>query len=114
MQSSATTVPASDQHSALIIVDVQNCFVTGGTLAVEGGETIIPLINQLASRFANVILTQDWHPSGHISFAANHPGKQPGEFIDTPTARKSSGRFMRFRAVKMRLCMPACRSLMHN
>ncbi len=84
MQSSATTVPANDPHSALIIVDVQNCFVTGGSLAVDGGETIIPLINQLASRFSNVILTQDWHPAGHISFAANHPGKQAGEFIDTP------------------------------
>ncbi len=86
MQSSVTPAQPiqADPHSALIIVDVQNCFVTGGTLAVEGGETIIPLINQLATRFSTVVITQDWHPAGHISFAANHPGKQPNEFIDTP------------------------------
>ncbi|GAA0482291.1 MULTISPECIES: bifunctional nicotinamidase/pyrazinamidase [Tatumella] len=85
MPLSATSAPAAgvDQHSALIIVDVQNCFVTGGSLAVDGGETIIPLINRLAARFSNLILTQDWHPAQHISFAAQHPGKQPGEFIDT-------------------------------
>lgn len=85
MSLTANLVPkvADDQHSALIVVDVQNCFVTGGSLAVDGGETIIPRINQLAAHFSHVILTQDWHPQNHLSFAANHPGKQPGDIIDT-------------------------------
>lgn len=85
MSLSVTAVPpvSIDRHSALIVVDVQNCFVTGGSLAVPGGETIIPLINRLASQFSQVVVTQDWHPHNHLSFAANHPGKQPGESIDT-------------------------------
>lgn len=86
MSLSVTAVPpvSIDRHSALIVVDVQNCFVTGGSLAVPGGETIIPLINRLASQFSQVVVTQDWHPHNHLSFAANHLGKQPGESIDTP------------------------------
>ena len=74
---------APDRHRALIVVDVQNCFVTGGSLAVPGGETIIPRVNQLARGFSNVVLTQDWHPHNHLSFAENHPGKQPGDIIET-------------------------------
>ena len=72
-----------DRHRALIVVDVQNCFVTGGSLAVPGGEMIIPRVNQLARSFSNVVLTQDWHPHNHLSFAENHPGKQPGDIIET-------------------------------
>jgi nicotinamidase/pyrazinamidase len=67
--------------SALIIVDVQNCFVKGGTLAVEHGDEVVPVINRLAPAFQNVILTQDWHNPGHISFASSHSGKQPFDTI---------------------------------
>ncbi len=66
-----------DAASALIIVDVQKCFVKGGTLAVPHGEDVVPVINRLAPAFQNVILTQDWHNPGHASFASSHPGKKP-------------------------------------
>ncbi|MCH7401944.1 bifunctional nicotinamidase/pyrazinamidase [Belliella kenyensis] len=65
----------------LIIVDVQNDFLPGGALAVDEGDQIIPIINQLQSRFDFIIATQDWHPENHGSFAANHPNKNPGEFV---------------------------------
>jgi nicotinamidase/pyrazinamidase len=61
----------------LIVVDVQNCFLPGGTLPVVNGHEIVGLVNDLARRFANVVLTQDWHSPGHISFASSHPGKKP-------------------------------------
>lgn len=70
-----------NENSALIIVDVQNDFLPGGTLAVGDGDQIIPVINDLQSKFNHVIATQDFHPANHGSFAANHPGKNPGEFI---------------------------------
>ena len=63
--------------AALIIVDVQNDFCPGGALAVPGGDTIVPLVNVIARRFDNVVLTQDWHPPGHASFASSHPGAKP-------------------------------------
>ena len=66
-------------QSALIVVDVQNCFVTGGTLPVKGGEEVVPVINKLAASFANIVVTQDWHTPGHASFASTHPGKKPFE-----------------------------------
>ncbi len=66
-----------DDASALIVVDVQNCFCSGGALAVPGGEEVVPLINRIAAGFANVVLTQDWHPPGHASFASSHAGRQP-------------------------------------
>ena len=68
-----------DSKSALIVVDVQNCFVTGGTLAVKGGEEVVPVINKLAPAFQNIVVTQDWHTPGHISFASAHTGKKPFE-----------------------------------
>jgi len=68
-------------HDVLLVVDVQNDFCSNGALAVPRGEDVIPLINRLASRFAHVILTQDWHPPGHQSFASAHPGKKPYETI---------------------------------
>jgi nicotinamidase/pyrazinamidase len=68
-----------DADSVLIVVDVQNCFVAGGTLAVPHGEDVIPVINRLVPAFQNVVLTQDWHPAGHASFASSHPGKKPFE-----------------------------------
>jgi len=66
---------------ALILVDLQNDFCEGGALAVNGGKGIIPLINQLQEKFEMIIATQDWHPSDHISFAANHEGKNIGDLI---------------------------------
>jgi nicotinamidase/pyrazinamidase len=68
-----------DEHSALIVVDVQNGFVTGGGLPVARGEEVVPVINRLAPAFVNAVLTQDWHPRGHASFASSHPGKRPFE-----------------------------------
>jgi len=68
-----------DAHSALIVVDVQNCFVTGGTLPVKGGEEVVPIINKLAAAFQTVVVTQDWHTPGHASFASSHAGKKPFE-----------------------------------
>ena len=65
--------------AALLVVDVQNCFIPGGSLAVKGGDEIVPLINKIAKGFQNVVLTQDWHTPGHISFASSHPGKKPFE-----------------------------------
>src|SRR5713226_6787810 len=67
-----------DETSALLVIDVQNCFLPGGSLAVKDGEQVIPVIN----RIANVVMTQDWHTVGHISFASSHPGKKPFETID--------------------------------
>ncbi|GGA60588.1 nicotinamidase [Nitratireductor aestuarii] len=69
---------------ALIVVDVQNDFCPGGALAVEGGHEIVPIVNRLIQEHDNVILTQDWHPAGHLSFASSHPGKAPFETIEMP------------------------------
>jgi nicotinamidase/pyrazinamidase len=69
--------PGAD--AALIVVDVQNCFVTGGTLPVKGGEDVVPVINKLAAGFENIVVTQDWHTPGHASFASSHAGKKPFE-----------------------------------
>jgi nicotinamidase/pyrazinamidase len=63
----------------LIVIDVQNCFVPGGSLAVKEGDQVVPLINRLAKSFKHVVLTQDWHTADHISFASQHPGKKPFE-----------------------------------
>jgi nicotinamidase/pyrazinamidase len=63
----------------LIVVDVQNDFCPGGALEVKHGDEIVPLVNQLARKFENVVVTQDWHTPGHISFASSHAGKKPFE-----------------------------------
>ena len=65
----------------LLVVDVQNDFCPDGPLAVPRGDEVVPLINRLAQRFAHVVLTQDWHPSGHQSFASTHPGRKPYDTI---------------------------------
>lgn len=75
---------APDAHDVLIIIDVQNCFVPGGSLAVKDGDQIVPLINRIAKNFPHVVITQDWHTPHHISFASSHPGKKPFETIDLP------------------------------
>ena len=66
-------------QDVLLVIDVQNCFTPGGSLAVKEGDQIIPLINRLARGFEHVVLTQDWHTPGHISFASSHAGKKPFE-----------------------------------
>ena len=66
---------------ALIVVDLQNDFLPGGALAVPHGDEIIPLANELQRRFDLIVATKDWHPPDHGSFAANHPGKKPGERV---------------------------------
>ena len=72
---------AIDGSTALIVADVQYSFMPGGSLAVPGGDEVVPVINALAKRFANVILTQDWHPPGHGSFASSHSGSEPFDTI---------------------------------
>ena len=71
-----------DEASALLVIDVQNCFLPGGSLAVKDGEQVVPIINRIAKGFANVVMTQDWHTAGHVSFASSHSGKKPFETID--------------------------------
>ena len=73
-----------DAKSALIVVDVQNCFIDGGTLPVKGGAEVVPVINKLAAAFENIVVTQDWHPPGHASFASAHAGKKPFETTALP------------------------------
>lgn len=77
-----------DDASALLVIDVQNCFLPGGSLAVKEGDQVVPVINRLAKGFANVVMTQDWHTAGHVSFASSHAGKKPFETIDLPYGKQ--------------------------
>jgi nicotinamidase/pyrazinamidase len=70
--------------STLIVVDVQNCFVDGGTLPVAHGVEVIPVINGIAPLFENIVVTQDWHTKGHSSFASSHQGKKPFDVVSLP------------------------------
>jgi nicotinamidase/pyrazinamidase len=74
---------------ALLVVDVQNDFMPGGALAIADGDAIVPLINTLAKKFDHVILTQDWHPPQHISFATTHTNKKPFETIEVHYGRQT-------------------------
>jgi nicotinamidase/pyrazinamidase len=69
--------PKPDGRAALLVIDVQNCFVDGGTLPVKGGAEVVPVINRLAGAFENIVVTQDWHTPGHASFASTHAGQKP-------------------------------------
>jgi nicotinamidase/pyrazinamidase len=71
-----------DAHDVLIVIDMQNDFCPGGALAVAGGDAVIDVLHRIAPRFEHIVLTQDWHPAGHSSFAASHPGKQPFDQIE--------------------------------
>jgi nicotinamidase/pyrazinamidase len=71
-------------RDVLLAVDIQNDFCPGGRLAVPCGDEVMPAINRLCEKFRHVVLTQDWHPPGHLSFASSHPGKQPFEVITAP------------------------------
>jgi nicotinamidase/pyrazinamidase len=79
LQARAAAKVKPGANAALIVVDVQNCFVTGGTLPVKGGEEVVPVINKIAASFKNIVVTQDWHTPGHTSFASSHSGKKPFE-----------------------------------
>src|SRR3990167_6556723 len=70
------------ERDALLVVDVQADFCAGGALAVPRGDEVVPLVNRLARAFAHVVLTQDWHPPGHVSFASSHSGRKPFETIE--------------------------------
>jgi nicotinamidase/pyrazinamidase len=75
---------AHGERDALLVVDVQNDFLPGGALAIADADAVVPLVNRLASRFPHVVLTQDWHPAGHRSFASSHPGKSPYDTVALP------------------------------
>lgn len=72
---------ALGERDVLLMVDIQNDFCPGGKLAVPRGDEVVPLVNRLGRRFAHVVLTQDWHPRDHLSFASNHPGRRPYETV---------------------------------
>jgi nicotinamidase/pyrazinamidase len=71
-----------DKTSVLLVIDVQNCFLPGGSLAVKDGDKVVPIINDIAKKFPDVVMTQDWHTPGHVSFASSHAGKKPFETVD--------------------------------
>jgi nicotinamidase/pyrazinamidase len=66
----------------LLVIDLQNDFCPGGNLPVPEGDKVVPIVNALARRFQNVVLTQDWHPAGHHSFASSHAGRKPYETVE--------------------------------
>jgi nicotinamidase/pyrazinamidase len=74
--------PSITERDVLIVTDPQRDFCPGGALAVPEGDAIMPLVNRLARHFAHVVVTQDWHPAGHMSFASAHPGRKPFETIE--------------------------------
>jgi nicotinamidase/pyrazinamidase len=76
-------------NDLLLVIDVQNDFCAGGALAVADGDAVVPVINRLTERFDHVVLTQDWHPSGHSSFATSHPGSAPFETISMPYGQQT-------------------------
>ena len=78
-----------DDDDLLLIIDVQNDFCPGGALAVADGDAVVPVINRLAERFNHVVLTQDWHPPGHSSFATSHPGAAAFDTISMPYGQQT-------------------------
>ena len=91
---------------ALLLIDLQLDFMPGGALAVGGGDEVVPLINSLASRFDHVLLTQDWHPLNHISFASTHARSPFEEGYRSPTVHKPFGPIIVSSTPKVRLCIP--------
>lgn len=84
MMTKSINLMPSDPRCALLVIDMQYDFMPGGALAVAGGDALVPLINGLGALFRNVVITQDWHPAGHISFAASHAGRAPFDSITLP------------------------------
>ncbi len=91
------------KNMALIVVDVQNGFTPGGNLAVAGSDQIIPKINQLGDYFDTIVLTQDWHPENHISFADNHPDQQAFQTIELDYGTQVLGYVTVYKAHRMRI-----------
>jgi len=85
----ATTPIKPGESDVLLITDIQNDFCPGGALAVPHGDEIVPIVNRLAKGFGHVVLVQDWHPKGHISFASSHPGRRPYDTIELPYGRQT-------------------------
>lgn len=75
-------------ETALIVIDIQNDFCPGGALAVGEGDVIVPLVNRMMADYAHVVLTQDWHPADHSSFASQHEGRAPYDLIDMPYGKQ--------------------------
>jgi len=84
-----TDIDRLTDEDLLLVIDVQNDFCPGGALAVADGDAVVPAINRLAGRFAHVVLTQDWHPRGHSSFASSHHGRAPFETIAMPYGQQT-------------------------
>jgi nicotinamidase/pyrazinamidase len=78
------TTPSFGPDSVLLVIDMQYDFMPGGALAVAEGDALVPLINRLGQRFSRVVLTQDWHPAGHASFASSHVDRQPFDVVTLP------------------------------
>jgi nicotinamidase/pyrazinamidase len=78
-----------NKDDVLLIIDVQTDFCTGGALAVADGDAVVPVVNRLAGRFQHVVLTQDWHPSRHSSFATSHPGSAPFDTVSMPYGQQT-------------------------
>jgi nicotinamidase/pyrazinamidase len=78
-----------NEDDVLLIIDVQTDFCAGGALAVADGDAVVPVVNRLMGRFAHVALTQDWHPSGHSSFATSHPGSASFDVISMPYGQQT-------------------------
>jgi nicotinamidase/pyrazinamidase len=84
MEAKLAAAYAIGDSDILIVVDVQNDFCPNGALAVPRGDEVVPMVNRLAEKFRKVVLTQDWHPAGHLSFASAHPGHSPYDTIAMP------------------------------
>ncbi len=78
-----SALPEPGPSDVLLVIDMQNDFCPGGSLPVTDGHEVVPVIDRLAEKFQNVVLTQDWHPPGHHSFASSHPGRKPFDRIET-------------------------------
>jgi nicotinamidase/pyrazinamidase len=85
---SSTLIDSRAMKTALVIVDVQNDFCSGGALAVPDADAVIPVVNDLMRGFSHVFLTQDWHPGGHVSFASTHPGHLPFSRMALPAGEQ--------------------------
>jgi nicotinamidase/pyrazinamidase len=79
----------TEQQDALLVIDVQNDFCAGGALAVRGGDEVVPVINRIAPLFPHVLMTQDWHPMHHLSFASSHAGRPPFEVVDVAYGKQT-------------------------
>jgi len=78
----------SETTTALVVVDVQNDFCSGGVLAIPDADAVISVVNELSDTFEETVFTQDWHPRGHVSFASSHPGYRPFDSIELPCGRQ--------------------------